>query len=52
MVTDLHIHFILQSSEQSKTLKLPFPAVILEIVLDFLYSGQAGRVEGNTVHVL
>ncbi|KAJ7388445.1 hypothetical protein OS493_037607, partial [Desmophyllum pertusum] len=38
----------LESSEQSKTLKLPFPAVILEIVLDFLYSGQAGRVEEIT----
>ncbi|XP_078373752.1 inhibitor of Bruton tyrosine kinase-like isoform X1 [Oculina patagonica] len=38
----------LESSEQSKTLKLPFPTVILEVVLDFLYSGQAGKVEEIT----
>ena len=39
--------FASQSSEQSKTLKLPFPTVILEIVLDFLYTAQARRVEGT-----
>ena len=50
----LHCHesntalpFTCQSSEQSKTLKLPFPTVILEILLDFLYTAQARRVEGT-----
>lgn len=33
-----------ESSGQSRTLRMPFPALILEIVLDFLYSGQARRL--------
>ncbi|CAH3121307.1 unnamed protein product [Pocillopora meandrina] len=33
-----------ESSGQSRTLRMPFPALILEIVLDFLYSEQAGRL--------
>lgn len=41
------VPFSLQSSEQSKTLKLPFPTDILEVILDFLYSGQARKVQGN-----
>ena len=36
----------MQSSGQSRTLRMPFPALILEIVLDFLYSGQAERLTG------
>lgn len=37
-----------ESSGQSRTLKMPFPALILEIVLDFLYSGRAGRLTDIT----
>ena len=47
MTLILALPFTCQSSEQSKTLKLPFPTVILDIVLDFLYTAQARRVEGT-----
>ena len=47
MSLTLALPFTCQSSEQSKTLKLPFPTVILEILLDFLYTAQARRVEGT-----
>ena len=45
--SELLLPFIFKSNEQTKTLKLPFPAVVLEIVLDFLYTGEARRVEGK-----
>ena len=31
----------------SKTITLSVPAITLQIVLDFLYTGQAGRIQGN-----
>ena len=36
-----------QTSQHSTSLKLPFPGDVMEIVLDFLYSGQPGKVKGE-----
>ncbi|CAH3153614.1 unnamed protein product, partial [Porites evermanni] len=38
----------LETSQHSTSLKLPFPGDVMEIVLDFLYSGQPGKVKECT----
>ena len=45
--TDLYYLTHYQTSQHSTSLKLPFPGDVMEIVLDFLYSGQPGKVKGE-----
>ena len=45
--TDLYDLTHYQTSQHSTSLKLPFPGDVMEIVLDFLYSGQPGKVKGE-----
>ena len=40
-------NFFSKAGGLSKTITLSFPAVTLRVVLDFLYTGQAGRIQGN-----